>query len=92
MKKHSRGEETNLEELDYMTQQDFDLKSDYESIFKSDKKDELLKDLMKVDFSNLNRRKENSRGLETLGTHNNSIGYKLSDVERERTSRSKKQN
>ena len=35
MKKHSKKEETNLEELDYMTQQDFDLKSDYESIFKS---------------------------------------------------------
>lgn len=92
MKKHSKKEETNLEELDYMTQQDFDLKSDYESIFKSDKKDELLKDLMKVDFSNLNRRKENSRGLEKLETHNNSIGYKSSDVEQGRKSRSRNQN
>ena len=92
MKKHSKKEEANLDELDYMIPQDSGLKSDYESIFKSDKKDELLKDLMKVDFSNLNRHKGNSSDLDPLEIHNNSEKDGLLDLTHQRKNRSNNKN
>ncbi len=92
MKKHSKKEEANLDELDYMIPQDSGLKSDYESIFKSDKKDELLKDLMKVDFSNLNRHKGNSSDLDTLEIHNNSEKDGLLDLTHESKNKSNNKN
>lgn len=69
MKKHSKKEEINLDDLDFITQQGLDFKLNYESVFKSDKKTELLKELMKVDFSSLDRRKVDSSDLEVLGVH-----------------------
>ncbi len=71
MKKHSKKEEINIDSLDYITQQDLDLKLDYESIFKSDRKDQLLKNLMKVDFSSLDKQKRDSSDLDVLSIHNN---------------------